>query len=122
MRQGGILSPILFKLYIDDIINDVCAENVGCKLGLLRMSILAYADDIVLIAGTNDELSKLYKALETGVNERKLLINKTKSKCIIFGNQRNIDDVTNIALENDVFEVVKEYKYLGHPFKIPCQM
>ena len=114
VRQGGILSPLLFKLYIDDIINDVCVENVGCKFGILRMNILAYADDIVLLASSKEQLDKLYRVLEQRIGERKLLINKTKSKCLIFTNQSSNVTATDVILGNDIFEVVKEYKYLGH--------
>ena len=45
VRQGGIQSPFLFKLYIDDILNKLSSTNVGCKLGLSKMNVLAYADD-----------------------------------------------------------------------------
>ena len=56
VRQGGILSPFLFKLYIDNIISLISEQNVGCKLGFLRINIIAYADDLVLLADSVDNL------------------------------------------------------------------
>ena len=50
VRQGGILSPFLFKLYIDEALAEISANEIGCTLGTLRINILAYADDLVLIA------------------------------------------------------------------------
>ena len=52
VRQGGILSPILFKLYIDNMICDISEMGVGCKLGFNRLNILAYVDDIVILSNS----------------------------------------------------------------------
>jgi len=49
-RQGGVLSPWLFARYIRDLLTDVAVSNVGCNIGGTFTNILAYADDIVLIA------------------------------------------------------------------------
>ena len=114
VRQGGILSPFLFKLYIDDVLNDISNSNIGCKLGILRLNILAYADDLVLLARTEDQLETLYKILDAGMSNLKLSINKSKTKCIIFHKKIYIPVQQNITLGNDVFEIVNEYKYLGH--------
>ena len=114
VRQGGILSPLLFKLYIDDVLNEISAGGDGCKFGVLQMSILAYADDLVLLARSKSQLGRLYKILEKGMNERKLLINKNKSKCIVFDKCSGNIMEDNIEICDTMFEVVKKYKYLGH--------
>ena len=90
VRQGGILSLFLFKLYIDDILNEICNSHEGCRLSLMRMDVLAYADDIVLLANTRDQLDILYCILNRGMEEHKLLINKNKTKCMIFNKKNQI--------------------------------
>ena len=115
VRQGGILSPLLFKLYIDDILYDICNSNIGCNFGILRMNIIAYADDIVLIANNENQLSEIYKILSLGMIDRKLKINKDKSKCMVFAkNNRSLPAANSVVLNDDNFEVVSQYKYLGH--------
>ena len=101
-------------MYIDDVLNDISNSNIGCKLGILRLNILAYADDLVLLARTEDQLETLYKILDAGMSNLKLSINKSKTKCIIFHKKIYIPVQQNITLGNDVFEIVNEYKYLGH--------
>ena len=48
--QGGVLSPFLFALYVDDIVSKVDEFDLGCRLGLKRIAIILYADDILLLA------------------------------------------------------------------------
>lgn len=114
VRQGGILSPFLFKLYVDNLISNIAKKNVGCQLGLLRLNIIAYADDLVILADTVEHLEYLYGILDEGIGNLKLLMIKTKSKCMIFQKTNSKDPVKEIRLGNYAFEVVRDYKYLGH--------
>ena len=88
VRQGGILSPFLFKFYIDGIINKISNTNKGCKLGLVRINIIAYADDLVLLCDSKNSLEAIYEILDEDIKNLKLMINKSKSKCMIFDKSR----------------------------------
>ena len=102
VRQGGILSAFLFKLYLDDLLNEVTLMNEGCKLGLSRVNILAYADDIVLISNSKSSLNNIYNVFNAGVTELDLIINNKKSKCIIFCNKKSeSNEVRQLKLGND---------------------
>ena len=104
VRQGGILSPLLFKLYIDNVLNDICNSDIGCKFGILCMNILAYADDLVILANSQSQLNQLYKILEIRMRERKLIINKNKSQCMIFKKHSSTVQEDNVTLSNDTFK------------------
>ena len=52
IRQGGVLSPYLFALYIDSVIEKVRRSRVGCEIKLESVGIIVYADDILLVAPT----------------------------------------------------------------------
>ena len=114
VRQGGILSPFLFNIYINEIINEVSSMNVGCTLGINRCNMLVYADDVALIAGSVEDMDIIYSKFCTLVNEHKLLINKAKTKCFLFSRRRIQDNIDVVHLDNDRLEVVKSFKYLGH--------
>ena len=114
VRQGGILSPLLFKLYIDDVLQEISQMNIGCRLGILRMNILAYADDLVLLAITPSQLNQLYEILEDKFKHLKLNINRDKSKCMIFRKTRDPEMQSKITICDREFDVVTSYKYLGH--------
>ena len=114
VRQGGILPPFLFKLYINGLLNEISDSNVGCKYGTLRLNILAYADDVVLLADSKDDLEMLYNKFSTGIQELKLSINQNKSKCMIVECPTKKSQTLEMKLGNDNLEVVSSYTYLGH--------
>ena len=58
VRQGGILSPIFYCLYVDDLVDILSALGIGCHLRDIFLSILLYADDMVLLAPSLNGLQK----------------------------------------------------------------
>src|SRR5664279_3810981 len=52
IRQGGVLSPMLFARYIRDLVQGISTTGTGCNIGGVFYNILAYADDMVLLAPT----------------------------------------------------------------------
>ena len=114
VRQGGILSPFLFKFYIDSIIEDISVMREGCNLGITKVNILAYADDIVLIAGSERDMELLYSKLCQLFSSNKLNINKNKTKCLIFNTSTTKVHPTIMKLGENELEDVNCYKYLGH--------
>ena len=63
VRQGGMLSPYLFKLYVRDLLKVVVGSNTGCNIAGCLINILAYADDMVLIlCRTNEKGKKICKS------------------------------------------------------------
>ena len=59
VRQGGVLSPILFSVFIDDIVAEVKVANVGCCISTICVSIFLYADDVILVAPSVSGLQSL---------------------------------------------------------------
>ena len=49
-RQGSVLSPALFSIYMDEILLNLRNLGVGCYVGEVFMGAMWYADDLVLLA------------------------------------------------------------------------
>jgi len=64
IRQGGVLSPYLFSIYIDSVVEKVIKRNLGCYIKWVCMSILVYADDILLVAPSVTSLQQLLNICE----------------------------------------------------------
>jgi len=50
VRQGGLLSPALFVIYIDDLITRLKASKFGCCLNGVYYGCIVYADDVLLLS------------------------------------------------------------------------
>ena len=64
VRQGGVLSPDFYCIYVDQLVQIISAMGIGCHLKDMFLSILLYADDIALIAPTLTGLQKLLTVAE----------------------------------------------------------
>ena len=114
VRQGGILSPLLFKVYIDGIIRSITKLGIGCKLGFSTVNIICYADDVVLLATSLEDLNTLYSTFNFLISNLNLKININKSKVMLFYMKNSREIRSHIDLNNGCFEVVKQYLYLGN--------
>jgi len=59
VRQGGILSPFLFAIYVDDLISSLRQCGYGVYIGTLFVRCVVYADDIVLLSVSCFDLPKI---------------------------------------------------------------
>ena len=50
VKQGGVLSPILYGVYINSLLDKLEHSRVGCYIGHIFMGAFEYADDIILLA------------------------------------------------------------------------
>ena len=65
VRQGGVLSPVLFAIYVDDIANSLCSSKLSCFVGEMYVSCFMYADDIMLLSASINMLQRMLKICET---------------------------------------------------------
>ena len=117
VRQGGILSGLFFGIYIDSLIMKISNMNIGCKLGIFASNILAYADDIVLLAPSFDGLQTLINEATSLALSVELNFNFQKTKCMIFRSnikKAAVSDVNNFMLNNNKINFVNSFKYLGY--------
>ena len=123
VRQGGVLSGLLFNVYIDSLLNRISKMTIGCRLGIISANIIAYADDIVLLAPSANALRRLMHEIYVSVLEIKLSFNYEKSKAMIFRSNRRKTEFASMSsfeIDGNSVEVVKSIKYLG--FIISDQM
>ena len=69
VRQGACSSPTLFNLFPELLCRRMKREGKGIQIGLRRIDILFYADDLALIASSRANLQRQLQTMEEWLNE-----------------------------------------------------
>ena len=115
VRQGGILSPYLFNVYMDGLSVALNKAHVGCLLGESIVNHLMYADDLVLICPSSAGMRLLLRLCDKYGIEHDIKYNSKKSAIMILRNNA-LKNVTFSPFEinGETISEVAECKYLGH--------
>lgn len=114
IKQGGVLSPVLFCIYIDELINRLIALNVGCFVGHKFVGVMTYADDVTLMAPTYEATVKMLDVCQKHAAEYDILFNSSKSNVILFNVRgRRFMSKPVIKMNNDVIEYKDRAIHLG---------
>jgi len=111
VRQGGILSPVLFNIYIDDLIVTLCNSGYGAYIGNVFSGCITYADDIALISVNCRGLSKMLEICEAYGCIWDIQFNPQKSQLITIGGNNPVN--CNLAISNVTIQWCANVKYLG---------
>ena len=85
VKQGNVLSPILYNVYIDELILRLKKNSTfGCRINSLYVGALSYADDLTLISPKVQGLQNITVFGQFG-KEYGVQLNESKSKTMIFG-------------------------------------
>jgi len=79
VRQGGILSPVLFAVYMDPLIKQLRRLGLGCALYNEFYGCLLYADDILLMSHTVHGMQMMLRICDTFADEFDIKFNNVKS-------------------------------------------
>ena len=120
VKQGCNLSPTLFAIFANDLVNEINGLDLGFDIGDRKLSLLLYADDIVMMAKTEEDLQTMLDTLYSWCKRWRVLINAGKSKCMHFRKGRKQRSTFEFKVGNDILETVDRYRYLGVIFQEKC--
>ena len=132
VRQGENLSPVLFSLFLNDL-NDFMATRfnglqTACDdisrylsdddvLVFLKLFLLLYADDTVILAENAEELQSALNAMSEYCQTWGLQVKTDKTKIIVFWkNKRGLRNLPNFHFDGNNIEFVESFSYLGVKF------
>jgi exonuclease III len=79
VRQGGILSPVLYKAFVNPLLVDLQDHSVGYHIGSTFVGIPTCADDVTVIASKPEDLQSMINVAENYANSERYQFNTTKT-------------------------------------------
>ena len=110
--QGGVLSPNLFKLFLEDI-PDYLDTGKGVHIGGMKIPYLLYADDLVFMSESPSGLQNLIRGLENFCTQWHMVVNLTKTKVVVFNERFANGDNSSFYFNKKKIPVSNFYNYLG---------
>jgi hypothetical protein len=124
MRQGSILSPALFSVFLDELLVELQHTSYGITVAETFMNSVAYADDVTVFSSTVPGLQKLIDICHRYAGRYRFKFGEKKSKCLVIGKSLvNIkptwklgDKTLNTETEIDILGVTfnQELSYNSH--------
>ena len=117
VKQGAVLSAILFCIYIDDLLKEMRRNGEGCWFNNEYVGIIVYADDISLLSPSMDGLQNMINTCSKYAERHNLTFStnanpqRSKTKCIAF--QKKKKDIRNLHLNSKALPWVTSVKHLG---------
>ena len=113
VKQGGIISPILFNVYMDGLSVLLNSSNIGGQIGYTFLNHLCYADDLCLISLSSAGMQKLLNLCSKYAVDHSLTYNAKKSFSLCFIPRTVKISRPQLYLDTLVIPHVSECKYLG---------
>ena len=109
LRQGCVLSPVLFDVYVNDVVTELRNAGVGIQPANQVLVSLLYADDIALLASSEAELRRALQVVLDFCRRWRLELQPAKSKVMVLNGQFS----QPIMIAGRPLERVNVFRYLG---------
>lgn len=128
-RQGSVLSPILFSVYLDGLLRELRRKQLGCTIAGCWVGALGYADDLIVLAPNREVLQAMLRVCEEYAEAHNLVFStdptpsKSKTKCMYFcGLAGNVRYPEPVQLCGEDLPWVETADHLGHKLHQLCRM
>ena len=92
VKQGGVLSPILFITYFNDLFKRLRHSQLGCHIGNMYVGALGYADDLTLLSPTLSGLKSMLQIVDSFGDEYDIMFNVKKYQFLVYTKDDPVDD------------------------------
>ena len=113
VKQGGILSPLPFNVYMDNLSVQLRRHHIGCSVGGTVVNHMLHADDIVLFAPCSKGLQKLLDLSHTYGCNPDIECNPSKSS-VMYIDSRKAGNAQNMTIGGNMLNVVTCFSYRAH--------
>lgn len=103
--QGDPLSPLLFNVLVQDVVQAVCGDT--------SVGMLLYADDMAIYSRSRGDLQRAVNAIADWASENQLIINTRKTEMMIFRKGGRLSSEDKITCNGEIINITNCFRYLG---------
>ena len=122
MRQGGVLSPLLFDVYVNELSELLNKSGIGGNLGGTLINHMLYADDICIVSLSSSGLQHLLNICSDYCERHDLTFNAKKSMCMYFSNMFVSRGIPSFAelLRKSIYKFTKRIEVSSNSIIAAC--
>ena len=113
VKQGGVISPVLFTNYIDELLKRLRASGLVWYIGHTFCGSFGYADDVALLAPTRSCLRSMLSICDSFAEEFLLTFNPIKSKYLVFRDSTNVHQALSFRWRDLILKESPNEVHLG---------
>ena len=113
VRQGDILSPTIFGIYINDLITEIKHLDLGIKVNDEKICTLLYADDVVIIGNSEEELQSMLNVVSSWGKKYRIRFSAKKTAVVHFRQPHIPQTQVPFYMGSQIISSAENYKYLG---------
>uniref|UniRef100_A0A8D8WQA5 Craniofacial development protein 2 n=2 Tax=Cacopsylla melanoneura TaxID=428564 RepID=A0A8D8WQA5_9HEMI len=112
VRQGCCMSPVLFNLYAEKLMEEALEQSSGVSVGSEKIKSIKYADDQAVLAESEEDLQRMMENIHNAGIRYGMKINISKTK-VMRMSKKVTEERMKVTLEGKYLEQVENFKYLG---------
>ena len=113
VKQGGILSPVLFCVYFDELLKRISDSELGCHVGHLSYAGSGYADDVGIVSPSVRALQRILNICSEFAEEYNVTFNARKTVCMRVGKSGQ-PPKRSVSLHGVAIQWTDQIKHLGN--------
>lgn len=115
VNQGGILSPQLFNVFMNELSVELSKSGYGCKVITAIVNHFLYADDLTLLSPSVKGLQKLIDICSKYAKKNFIIFNDKKTKCMYIKSNKSlkVSVEPKLYLNGCKLDVTESHRYLG---------
>ena len=119
VKQGGVLSPVMFCVFFGELIYRLRNTGMGCYIGHINNGQSGYADDVQMLSPSVTGLQKMVNLSEEFGREYDVSFNAKKTVGMCFGDQMLFKQLRHIVLNGAKISWDTSAKHLGNMLSTP---
>lgn len=116
IRQGGVLSVIMYALLMDEISKENIKTDIGTRIHPQGRNIntLLWMDDVALITNNQQDMKRLLEITEEIAGKLRIEFGQEKSKLLIINQSKHMAPIETLRIQGTILDQTDKYKYLGY--------